>query len=82
MNTTDEATLLSLESSLIAIMTRLIKPIQAQLDYHLLPPPLPSEDNPATSCRALHDRHPDAPSDYYWIGKSGSPAVKVYCDMT
>ena len=82
MNTTDESTLLSLESSLIATMERLIKPIQAQLDYHLPPPPLPSEDNPATSCRALHDRHPDAPSDYYWIGKSGSPAVKVYCDMT
>ena len=64
-------------------MERLIKPIQAQLNYHLPPPtPLPTNDSPATSCRALHDRHPDAPSDYYWIGKSGSAAVKVYCDMT
>ena len=52
--------------------------IKARLD-HYFPPPLP---NPATSCRDLHDRNPDAPSDYYWIGKSGSTAVKVYCDMT
>ena len=84
INTTDETALSSLESSLISTMTRLVKPIQAQLDFHLPPPspPLPTEDEPATSCRDLHDRHPDAPSDYYWIGKSGSPAVKVYCDMT
>ena len=82
INLTDEAALSILESSLIATMERLVKPIQAQLDYHLPPPPLTSEDNPATSCRALHDRRPDAPSDYYWIGKSGFPAVKVYCDMT
>ena len=51
IDTTDEAALSSLESSLIATMERLVKPIQAQLDYHLPPPPLPSEDNPATSCR-------------------------------
>ena len=100
INTTDETALSSLESSLISTMERLVKPIQAQLDYHLPPPPLPSEDpsaplptedpspplpsedNPATSCRDLLDRHPNASSDYYWIGKSGSPAVKVYCDMT
>ena len=81
IDTIDEAALSSLESSLIATMERLVKPIQTQLDYHL-PPPLPTEDNPATSCRALHDRRPDTPSDYYWIGKSGSPAVKMYCDMT
>ena len=93
VNTTDEAALSSLENSLISTMTRLVKPIQAQLDYHLPPPsptlpsedpspPLPTEDNSATSCRDIHDRHPGTPSDYYWIGKSGSPAVKVYCDMT
>ena len=82
IDTTDEAELFHLESSLISTIERLIKPIQTQLDYHLPPPPLPTEDNPATSCRALHDRNPGAPSDYYWIGKSGSPAVKVYCDMT
>ena len=92
INITDEAARV-LERSLISTMTRLIKPIQAQLDYHLPlpPPPLPSEDpfppltaedNPARSCRALHDRNPDAPSDYYWIGKAGSPALKMYCDMT
>ena len=80
INTTDEAALSSLESSLISTMERLVKPIQAQLDYHL-PLLLPYEDNPATSCRDLLDRHPNASSDYYWIGKSGSPAVKVYCDM-
>ena len=82
INLTDEAALSILESSLIATMERLVKPIQAQLDYHLPPPPLPSEDNPATSCRAVHDRYPDAQSDYYWISKSGSNAVKMYCDMT
>ena len=82
IDTTDEAELFHLESSLISTIERLIKPIQTQLDYHLPPPPLTSEDNPATSCRALHDRCPDAPSDYYWISKSGSPAVKMYCDMT
>ena len=72
IDTTDEAAFSSLESSLIDTVERLVKPIQAQLYYHLPPPPppLPSEDNPATSCRALHDRCPDAPSDYYWIGKS------------
>ena len=82
INLTDEAALSILESSLIATMERLVKPIQAQLDYHLPPPPLNTEDNPATSCRALHDKRPGTPSDYYWISKSGSAAVKVYCDMS
>ena len=41
MNLTDEAALSILESSLIATMERLVKPIQAQLDYHL--PPLPTK---------------------------------------
>ena len=36
-----------------------------------------TEDNPASSCKALP---PLSPSGYYWIGTQGSP-VRVYCNM-
>ncbi len=89
INTTDDGALQDLESSLTSTMERLLKPIQTQLDYHLPPPPPPppppplnnSQDRPAASCKELHEGYPDAPSGYYWIGQSGSPA-SVYCDMT
>ena len=82
INTTDDGAFQDLESSLTSTMERLLKPIQRQLDYHLPIPPLNnSQDNPATSCKELHELHPDSPSGYYWIGKTGS-SVSVYCDMT
>ena len=46
-----------LEISLTSAMTKLLKPIQQQLDYHLPPPPISyyTEDNPAESCKYLYD---------------------------
>ena len=93
INTTDSSALDQLETRLITTVAQLLKPIQQQLDYHLpLPkpinstePPQPSKlindrNHPATSCKALHQQHPLAPSGYYWMAQSGSP-VRVYCSM-
>ncbi len=81
IDTIDKADLADMEKSLTSTMERLLKPIQSQLDYHLSPPPANTEDNPATSCKALYDKDPDTPSGYYWISTSGSP-VRVYCSMS
>ena len=77
------------EQNLTSIMERLLKPIKEQLDYHLPPPPQPtqpsienSEDNPAESCKALYYGYPESPSGYYWIKPSSdSTAIRVYCKM-
>ena len=80
-NTTDETALSNLESRLTSAIQGLLKPIQNQLDYHL---PLPTKgktaDDPATSCKNLHDTY-YALSGYYWIGEVGS-VVEVYCNMS
>ena len=51
------------------------------------PTPLPgpqcdgtSVDNPATSCKELHEGNPTAPSGYYWVNTSTGP-LQVYCQM-
>ena len=72
-----------LEIDLTSTIKELLKPIQRQLDYHLPPPPISyyTEDNPAESCKDLHELYYDAPSDYYWVKDvSGSP-VLLYCNM-
>ena len=71
----------NLEARLTNTLVKLLKPMQQQLDYHL-PPPKNSEDHPGKSCKAVYEQNPRrAPSGYYWIAKSGSPAVRVYCEM-
>ena len=81
INTTDSSALDQLETTLTTTVAQLLKPIQQQLDYHLpLPKPINDRDHPATSCKALHQQHPLAPSGYYWMAQSGSP-VRVYCSM-
>ena len=37
-------------------------------------------DNPATSCKEIHDCNPTAPSGYYWINTTTGP-LQVYCQM-
>ena len=37
-----------------------------------------TEDNPSTSCEAIRECDPTAPSGYYWINSS-SGALKVLC---
>ena len=39
-----------------------------------------SEDNPATSCKEVHDCDPTPPSGYYWVNTTTGP-VQVYCEM-
>ena len=79
--TNDDAKFDALQNDLTSTMERLLKPIKAQLDYHLPPPPTDnSEHNPAKSCKAIYDDNPNAESGYYWIGTQGSP-VNVYCNM-
>ena len=39
-----------------------------------------SEQNPATSCKEIHDCDPTSPSGYYWINTTTGP-VQVYCLM-
>ena len=71
-------------SNLTATIEKLLKPIQRQLDYHLPPPPpqeVFTEANPASSCKAIYDKYPDAESGYYWIKNSTGSAVNVYCKM-
>ena len=55
----------------------------------LTPQPTPSpgpqcvgttKDNPATSCKEIHDCNPTAPSGYYWINTTTGP-LQVYCQM-
>ena len=79
--TEDDAKFDALQNDLTSTMESLLKPIKAQLDYHLPPPPTgSSEDDPAKSCKTIHDDYPHAESGYYWIGTQGSP-VNVYCNM-
>ena len=40
-----------------------------------------SEDNSATSCKAIYECDSTTPSGYYWIRNSTGDAVQVYCDM-
>ncbi len=46
-------------------------------------PPLQlgTRDSPAISCKDLLENHPNAPSGYYWINQTVSPA-RVYCSMS
>ena len=39
-----------------------------------------SVDNPATSCKEIHDCNPTAPSGYYWVNTTTGP-LQVYCQM-
>ena len=39
-----------------------------------------SENNPATSCKEIHDCKPTAPSGYYWVNTTTGP-LQVYCQM-
>ena len=80
-NNTNDTALSNLETRITSNIQALLKPIKTQLDYHLPPPPTgETEDDPATSCKALYDTH-EASSGYYWIGEIGS-AVRVYCNMS
>ena len=46
----------------------------------LLPCLANSENNPATSCKEIHDCDPTAPSGYYWVNTTAGP-LQVYCQM-
>ena len=46
----------------------------------LLPCLANSEDNPATSCKEIHDCNSTAPSGYYWVNTTTGP-LQVYCQM-
>ena len=37
-------------------------------------------DNPATSCKEIHDYDPTAPSGYYWVNTT-TGLLQVYCQM-
>ena len=37
-------------------------------------------NNPATSCKEIHDCNPTAPSGYYWVNTTTGP-LQVYCQM-
>ena len=39
-----------------------------------------SVDNPATSCKEIHDCDTTAPSGYYWVNTTTGP-LQVYCQM-
>jgi len=39
-----------------------------------------SDNNPATSCKEIHDCNPTAPSGYYWVNTTTGP-LQVYCQM-
>ena len=39
------------------------------------------KDNPATSCKAIYDCSPTAPSGYYWIRNATGSTVQVFCQM-
>ena len=38
------------------------------------------DNNPATSCKEIHDCNPTAPSGYYWVNSTTGP-LQVYCQM-
>ena len=42
---------------------------------------LGTENNPATSCAALHSARPSAPSGVYWL-QLGSTRTQAYCQLT
>ena len=77
VNTTVQNAVAGLEERLTSTLVKLLN---QQLDYHL-PLVNNSEDHPGKSCKDIHQQYPYAPSGYYWIAKSGSPAVRVYCEM-
>ena len=82
IDTTNTTTLENLESSLTNTMEQLLQPIRQQLDYHLPLEESNSEDNPATSCKQLHEDDPDSPSGYYWISQlNSSSPVRVYLSL-
>ena len=79
-----EKTSTELESTLSATIKSALRPIKAQLNYHLPAPQSgTSEGDPAASCKELKHMYPDATSGYYWVkaGEDGAP-VKVYCKMS
>ena len=39
-----------------------------------------SKNNPATSCKEIHDCNPTAPSEYYWVNTTTGP-LQAYCQM-
>ena len=39
------------------------------------------KDNPATSCKAIYECNPTAPSGYYWIRNATGSTVQVFCQM-
>ena len=38
-------------------------------------------NNPATSCKEIHDCDPTAPSGYYWVRNATGNATQVFCEM-
>ena len=40
-----------------------------------------SRNNPATSCKEVHNHDPTPPSGYYWINTTSRGPVQVYCEM-
>ena len=38
-------------------------------------------NNPATSCKEIHDCDPTAPSGYYWVRNATGGATQVFCEM-
>ena len=63
--------------------TNLIATFTAQPALYPEPTPQPNGttvDNPATSCKEIHDFNPTAPSGYYWVNTTTGP-LQVYCQM-
>ena len=38
-------------------------------------------NNPATSCKEIHDCDSTAPSGYYWVRNATGDATQVFCEM-
>ena len=43
--------------------------------------PMGTFQNPAPSCKHIHQAHPNSSSGHYWIQTAHCCAVQVYCDM-
>ena len=75
------------KKKLIHVTSQILKATSTALPtLTLQPTPQPepqcagtSEDNPATSCKEIHDCNPTAPSGYYWVHTTKGPVKELYC---
>ena len=75
------------KKKLIHVTSQILKATSTALPtLTLQPTPQPepqcagtSEDNPATSCKEIHDCNPTAPSGDYWVHTTKGPVKELYC---